>query len=58
LSGTQQQMGGNRALAQKAIEIGPFIHIERQSRLRIATSHGGQRGRGAQSQGRQREAPD
>src|ERR1700723_365291 len=42
-SRAQQQMRGDRALAQKAVEIETFIDIERQALLGCGISHTGRR---------------
>jgi hypothetical protein len=49
-------MCGDRPFAQKAVEIRTFLDIEREPRLRIGFSHGGQRDRGKQQ--RQQKARD
>jgi hypothetical protein len=52
-------MGGDRTFAQKAVEIRPFIYIEREPRLGLSVSHSRQqRGRGEQHHDRQRTSPD
>ena len=45
-SRAQQQMRGDRAVAQETVEIEPFIYIERQSLRRGGAARGGPRQRG------------